>query len=102
MLGTIKIIRITYLDSDIFEGSLPREVYDNAEVELFEVDDISEAVDVFRRHGVSFAATGNDWAADPDGSYVSNYSTGENVETTGHFEDDFPADAIAAVIAEVG
>lgn len=50
---------------------------------------------------LTFAATGNDWAADPDGSYTSNYATGEQTETTAHLSD-YPARLTCAIIRKVG
>lgn len=101
MNGIIRIITVTYLEDDIFEGSIPFESYENARQDEFEVDDVEEAIDVFTRHGLSFRASGSDWASDPDGSYVSNYSTGERSEVSGHFVSGFTPDEIAAIVAAV-
>lgn len=84
---TVRIIEVRFLESDVFEGTLHRCHYENARIEDFECDapdEVDEAVRALERAGVSFAATGNEWAADPDGSYISNYATGERVETSGH------------------
>lgn len=101
MIGTVRIIRVTYLEDDVFEGSIPPEAYENAWTDVYEVDDVAEAVDVIQRHGLTFAATGNDWAANPDGSYVSNYATVERVEESAHL-DGFTDEQVAEIMDRVG
>ena len=100
-IGTVKVTTITFLEDDIYEGSLPREVYDAARTDEYEVDDIDEAVRVLTREGLTFAATGTDWAANPDGSYISDYATGERREVTAHLDGFTPA-AVAAIVERVG
>ena len=100
-IGTVKIIQVRYLEDEVYEGSIPRKAYDNATVTEYAVEDVAEAVRAIVIEGLTFAATGNDWAANPDGSYCSNYATGERTETTAHIEDFSDEDA-AAIMEQVG
>jgi hypothetical protein len=54
-----------------------------------------------RADGLTFAATGGEWAADPDGSYITDYATGERCETSAHFTDDIPDRLANAIRASV-
>jgi len=101
MIGTVRITTVTFLEDEVFEGSLPREAYENAGVEDFEVDDLEEAVRVITYCGLTFSATGNDWAANPDGSTITNYATGEREEVTAHLNGFNPFD-VEAIIEQVG
>lgn len=101
MIGVVKVTTVRYFEDEVFEGSIPRERYDNATTEIFEVDDIEEAVQVFTSRGLTFAATGNDWAANPDGSYISDYRLGERVEETARLEG-FTDEQIRTIVAAVG
>ena len=60
-----------------------------------------EAANLIRSEGLTFSATGNEWAASPDGSYVSNYGTGERCETSAHLSG-FPDRVLDAIIEVVG
>lgn len=44
-----------------------------------------------RKEGLTFDASGGEWAANPDGSCVSNYATGERCEVSAHLPADMPA-----------
>jgi hypothetical protein len=99
IIGTVKIIRVQYREDDVFEGDIPRECHENAREDLFECDDIEDAVRYLR--GLSFAATGTDWAADPDGSRIIHYGEGIREETTGHLIG-FSAADVEAIVAAVG
>src|SRR3982751_2184423 len=85
-LPTVRITRVRFYPEDVFEGSIPRECYDNAETDDFDFDRdedlIESAVRLIQTEGLTFAATGNDWAADPDGSRIVEYATGRCEETT--------------------
>jgi hypothetical protein len=81
---TVRIIEVRFLEDEVYDGGIPTACYDNATVTDYDADDVEDAVRILTREGVTFAATGNDWAANPDGSYISNYATAERVETTGH------------------
>jgi hypothetical protein len=100
-IGIVRIIRVSFLEDDVFEGDIPREAYENARTEDFDVDDIEEAVHVLKREGLTFTATGNDWAGDPDGTRITDYATGERTETSGHLKFMRPID-VAAIIERVG
>jgi hypothetical protein len=100
-IGTVKVISVSFLEDEVWEGDIPRACYENATVAEFECDTVEEAVRVIQFEGLTFAATGNDWAANPDGSVISNYATGEREEITAHIDSFSDADA-AAIIAAVG
>ena len=80
-IGTVAIIKTYYLLDDIVDGDYPR---DDTSIVEYGVEDVAEAVDLLQREGVSFEATGSNWAAQPDGSAVENYATGQQVEVTAH------------------
>lgn len=101
MIGTVRVTRVRFREDEVFEGSIPRECYENAHEEDFEVDDLDEAVRVFEREGVTFAATGNDWAASPDGSRIVDYGEGVREETTARLRD-FSESDTRAIIERVG
>lgn len=98
MKGTVTIHRTYFLEADIVDGDYPR---DDVTTEVHDGLTAREAADLLTREGLSFQATGNDWAADPDGTYISNYATGERVETSGHLSG-FPDRVTAAIIETVG
>lgn len=60
-----------------------------------------EAAQLIQSEGLTFESTGNEWAANPDGSYVSNYGTGERCETSAHLSG-FPDRVVCAIINAVG
>jgi len=100
-IGTVRIIRVRFLEDEVYEGGIPQSCYDNAIVEEYECDDVEEAVRVIQREGLTFAATGGDWAGDPDGSTIINYATAEREDATAHLGSLSDEDA-AAIIEAVG
>ena len=80
----VKVITVSFMESDIWEGSLPMSCYDDADVEFFDVYSAQEAADLIKSKGLSFKASGGSWAADPDGSQCVDYATGEREEVTAH------------------
>jgi hypothetical protein len=100
-IGTVRIIRVVFLEDEVFEGTIAHECYENARTEDFEVDDIEEAVHILKRESLTFEASGSDWASDPDGSRITNYATAERTETSGHLKHFRPLD-VEAIIARVG
>lgn len=42
------------------------------------------AVRIIRQEGLTFEATGSDWAANPDGSTIVDYMAGEREEVSAH------------------
>lgn len=54
-------------------------------------DSVAELVAWVRQDGVTFAATGNTWASDPDGSQIIDYATGERECISWHFDSVSPA-----------
>lgn len=94
--GTISVIRIYFLHDEYTE-------YTKTTSEDFEPDTLAEALRIFEREGVTFAASGNfDWAADPDGSRIVDYATGERVETTVHLGRDVPGTLSYTIASIVG
>jgi hypothetical protein len=100
-IGTVKVITVSFLEDEVWEGSIPRKCYDDARVTDYDVEDVEEAVRAIVVEGLTFAATGNDWAANPDGSVIVNYATGERHEVTAHLEG-FSDDDMLAIIEQVG
>lgn len=107
-MGTVKIIEVRYTEDeveirdengDVVELGTPP--YDDEHTRTTEYDDLTarEAADRIRREGLTFEASGNEWAANPDGSYISNYATGERCETTAHLSGFHPR--VVAAIVEV-
>ena len=68
----------------------------------YAADDVAEAIEWLKNDGLSFAATGSDWAADPDGSFCSDYATGEECEKTAFLSGAWTDHEIAQIINEVG
>lgn len=110
MTGTVKVyvqrftedeIAVRDEDGDIVEYADPP--CDDEHVHVEEYDDLTavEAAERIVREGLSFAATGSDWAADPDGSYISDYATGERTAKTAHLSGFHPR-VVAAIIERVG
>ena len=80
-MGSVRIIRTRFTEDDIVDGDIR-----NPEIreELSEGLTVEEAVDLIKSAGLTFAATGNDWAADPDGSTVVDYRTLTREAATAH------------------
>ena len=100
-IGTVRIIRVVFLEDEIFEGTISHECYENARTEDFEVDDIEEAVHVIKREGLTFEASGSDWAAHPDGTQIIDYGTAQREEVSGHLIGFTPAQ-VATIVERVG
>ena len=60
--------------------------YHGTDDETVAFDSVAELVDAVRRDRVTFAATGSDWASDPDGSQVIDYATAERECVSWHFD----------------
>lgn len=94
----VVIYETRFLEDDVHDGDFPR---DDVTVTVYDCDDVDDAVRYIEQSGCTFGATGTDWAADPDGSRIVNYGTGERVETTAHlygWEDD----DVVTIIERVG
>jgi hypothetical protein len=63
---------------------------------------IADLVAAFASEYVSFSATNNDWAAQPDGPYTVDYRDGRELEVSMHFGDNTPRYVIRDVINKVG
>lgn len=101
-MGNVRIIKIRFTEDEIVEGDLPKERYDNpAWDELIEDLTVEEAVNVIQSEGLTFAATGNEWAALPDGSVVVNYYSGIREEASAHLSG-WTDQAVAEIIEAVG
>jgi len=101
MAGIVRIIRVTFLESDVYEGSIPASAYEDAVEEEYVCDHWMDAVNRLQCEGLTFSATGNDWAANPDGSVIVDYATGRREEVTAHLST-FSAYHEAEIIEAVG
>lgn len=98
-MGHVKIIRTYYLGDSVWDGSY---LTDHVQVIPYENVTAREAYEILKSEGLSFAATGGSgWAADPDGSYVTDYRTGMECETSGHLSG-FPERVVDAIERAVG
>lgn len=95
---TVTFHHIHFLEDDICCGDIPR---NDVRTQVYYADDVEEAAKWITMEGLTFAATGNDWAADPDGFQTVNYATGEMVESSAHLSD-CTDDEMIAVINLVG
>jgi hypothetical protein len=100
-IGTVRITRVRFLEDDVYEGGIPQASYDNAVEDEYQCDTVDDAVRHIREHGLTFSATGADWAAHPDGSQIIDYGTAEREEVTAHLSL-FSAFHEAAIIEAVG
>lgn len=73
------ITRTTFFEKDVIEGNITES---DTSFQLVEDLDLHEAIELIRREGLTFAATGNDWAASPDGSRIIDYATGQREEVS--------------------
>lgn len=96
-MGTVTIHRMRFLEDDIRDGDVPRGDVETVSAECT----ASEAARLISDAGLTFAATGGNWAANPDGSYISNYATAERVEESAHLSGFHPR-VEAAIISAVG
>lgn len=97
---TVRLYRTRFLEEDVWEGDYPR---DDVRTEDYDCTDepVEEAVRAITREGLSFAATGTDWAAHPDGTQIIDYGTGQREEVTAHLYGFSEADT-ATIIERVG
>lgn len=98
LTGKLTIHKVYYLSETIQDGDFAT---DHTNTEVYEDIHATEAAAILNRLGLSFQATGNSWAADPDGSYTVNYGTGMECQTSGHL-DGFADRLVAAIMAKVG
>lgn len=96
--GIVSIHNVYFREDDIVDGDYPR---DDFLGQVWDDLTISEAVKLITSEGLDFASTGNDWAANPDGSYIVDYREGKRCETTAHLSD-FPDWAVKYIIEKVG
>lgn len=79
------LVRITerrFFEPDVIDNDYADVVYHATTTRDVSVDDLAEAARTIKDEGLSFAATGNDWASHPDGSTIVDYSTAEREERT--------------------
>ncbi len=100
-MGTVTIHETRFLEPDDPDTWAGPDYQNDTETTIYTDVSASEAARILERHGLSFEATGNAWAADPDGSYIINYATAERIETSGHL-DGFPARVLGAIMRKVG
>lgn len=105
-----RIVTLLYEYADADGG--PAEVCDDetfnvdatphrVEDETLRFDTMAELVAAVRRDGVTFQATGADWATDPDGSHIIDYATAERETVSWHFDTLSPAMLARVVIPAV-
>lgn len=79
----VTFYNVYFMEDDIVDGDFPR---DDTRTDVYTGLTVEEAAGLISREGLTFAATGADWAADPDGSRIVNYATGRRVEVSAHVE----------------
>ena len=80
---TVTVYETYFLEEDVHDGDFPR---DDVRTTVHECEDVEDAVRILEREGLSFAETGGAWAAHPDGSRITDYGTGQRVETSAHLD----------------
>lgn len=100
--GGLTFYRVRFLEDDVHDGDVHPDDK-RTDVEAWEAGELTarEAVDRIRREGLTFAATGGSWAADPDGSRIVDYGTGEREEVSAHLADEWPARVADAIMRAV-
>ena len=98
--GTLTIHRTRFLEDEIMDGDYLGGEHTTTDTQEFD-GSASEVARIIRNAGLDFAATGSDWAANPDGSYISNYATGERVAESAHLGDGWPARVVDAIVSAV-
>jgi hypothetical protein len=108
-MGTVTIHELRFTEDEIAvldeSGNVswytdPPQDEDHLTTTVHEGISAREAAALIKAEGLTFSATGNDWAANPEGSYVSNYATGERCETSAHLSG-FPDRVVNAIIEAV-
>ena len=77
----VKVIEIRFMEDSVWEGSYAAHYEGET---TYEWDTATEAADFITRQGLTFSATGGSWAANPDGSVIIDYATGEREEVSAH------------------
>lgn len=77
----IKVIKVRFDEDDVYEGDIPQ---DDVVEELHENLEIHEAIDLIRNLGLTFEASGSEWAADPDGSQIIDYASARREQVSAH------------------
>jgi hypothetical protein len=103
---TVRVVRVRFMEDDIHDGDFPR---DDIREDVFDWDVTTDpreeiidgAVAILQREGLTFAATGNEYAANPDGSRIIDYAAGQREETSAHFIG-FTVEMLAEVMERVG
>lgn len=109
--GTLTIHRTRFLESEVEIRDEDGDVVDLVDIphdddhttaEVWEAGELAaaEVVQLIRREGLTFEASGGAWAADPDGSSIINYGTGEREEVTAHLAG-WPPRVVVAIHAAV-
>lgn len=96
--GTVTIYYTYYLMDEVSDGDfLPNDTVTETHENLTPL----EAAAIIIGEGLSFEATGSDWAADPDGSYAVDYAIGRECKASAHLSG-FPERITAAIMRKVG
>ena len=102
LVNIIRIVKVRFFPEDVYEGGIDIACYDGAWIEEIECESVEDAVHAIESYGLTFAATGNYWAADPDGSRITDYRTGKREEVSAHLEPGWSDAEIDAIMAAVG
>lgn len=97
----VNVYRTYFLESEICDG----DYYNAPSTYTHEDHFIGHASDLacwIAQEGLTFAASGGDWASDPDGSRTTNYATGQRVAVSAHFVEGFPERLANAIRESVG
>jgi hypothetical protein len=97
----VRLIRTTFLESEVFEGDYLNAPSTETEIRVYDGMHLTDMVRMCRDNGLTFEASGNDWASNPDGSQIVDYREGRREEVTFHFVD-VPERLQLAVIDAVG
>lgn len=96
----VNVYRTFFLEDEIVDGDYYGAPHTHTDSDHM-IGTASELARWIRADGLTFAASGGEWAADPDGSYVTDYRTGERCETSAHLPENMPerlANALRCVV----
>jgi hypothetical protein len=101
LLPTVRIHRTRFFEADVWEGDFPRDDTRSEDFDFDVEDAIEGAVRLIQREGLTFSATGRDYAANPDGTVIIDYGTAQREEVSAHLIG-FTDEQVVAIIEQVG
>lgn len=93
-MGTVVIYVNRYTVDEIVDGSVP----DRTAEEVYDQLSAADAVELLRTYGLAFEGR---HAYHPDGSYTSDYQTGEQTDISAALGDDWPPRVARAIRASL-